>query len=356
MKMLLIMILRLDPAFQTIVGREEALAGGSTLSRFENMVTREDCLKMSIGLVEHFVCQQEGTPEELILDFDPTDYRLYGNQEGKHYHGYYGDYCYLPLYVFCGEHLLVSYLRPSDIDGALHAGAILKLLVKRFRQVWPNVRVIFRGDGAFARKHILHWCENNNVGYITGIAQNKRLLKLVEPTLKLAKTNFEATQTKQKEFTSFEYAAKGWNNKRKIAAKIEYNSHGSNIRCVITNFTAQDAQIIYDDHYCPRGDMENQIKQQKLDLFASRVSCQKFMANQFRVLLSAYAHVLLASLRRIGLMGTKFASSYYATMRNKLLKIGAVIIKNTRRIQFLFSGHYTEQDLFQKVVEKLVPG
>jgi hypothetical protein len=258
--------------------------------------------------------------------------------------------------VFCGEHLLVSYLRPSDIDGALHAGAILKLLVKRFRQVWPNVRIIFRGDGAFARKHILHWCENNNVGYITGIAQNKRLLKLVEPTLKLAKTNFEATQTKQKEFTSFEYAAKGWNNKRKIVAKVEYNSHGSNIRCVITNFTVQDAQIIYDDHYCPRGDMENQIKQQKLDLFASRVSCQKFMANQFRVLLSAYAHVLLASLRQMALVGTKFASSYYSTMRNKLLKIGAVVIKNTRRIQFLFSEHYTEQDLFQKVVEKLVPG
>ena len=348
--------LRTDPAFQVIVSREKDLASASTLSRFENAVTAADCLKMSIGLVEHFISQQKSTPQELVLDFDPTDYRLYGDQEGKHYHGYYGDYCYLPLYVFCGEQLLVSYLRPSDIDGALHAGAILKVLVKRFRQVWPNVRIKFRGDSAFARRHILHWCEHNNVSYVVGMAQNKRILTLVEPTLEAVKANFEATQSKQKEFTSFEYAAKSWNQPRQIVTKVEYNRYGSNIRCIITNLPEQDAGAIYDEHYCPRGDMENQIKQQKLDLFASRVSCQRFLANQFRVLLSAYAHVLLSSLRQIGLTDTKFANSYYATMRNKLFKIGAVVIKNTRRIQFLFSAHYAEQDLFQNLVQKLVPG
>jgi len=309
-----------------------------------------------MGLVEHFISRHKGTPDELILDFDPTDYRLYGNQEDKHYHGYYEDYCYLPLYVFCGEHLLISYLRPSDIDGSLHAGAILKLLVKRLRQAWPNVRIKFRCDSAFARRHILHWCEHNNVDYVIGIAQNKRSLKLVEPTLALAKTNFEAAQEKQKEFTSFNYAAASWNAQRKIIAKVEYNCKGSNIRMIVTNLKEEIPQVVYDDQYCPRGDMENQIKQQKLDLFASRVSCQKFIANQFRVLLSAYAHVLLSMLRETALAGTKLVNSYYGTLRNKLLKIGAVVIKNTRRIQFLFSAHYSEQDLFKHVVEKLVPG
>jgi hypothetical protein len=348
--------LRTDPAFQAIVSREEELASASTLSRFENAVTSDDCLRMSIGLVEHFISQHKCAPTELVLDFDPTDYRLYGDQEHKHYHGYYGDYCYLPLYVFCGEHLLVAYLRPSDIDGSLHAGAILKLLVKRLRQSWPNVRIKFRGDSAFARRHILHWCEHNNVEYVVGMAQNKRILKLVAPTLDAVKTNFEATQDKQKEFISFKYAAESWNQPRKIVTKVEYNRHGSNVRCVITNLPEQNSQAVYDEHYCPRGDMENQIKQQKLDLFASRVSCQRFLANQFRVLLSAYAHLLLSSLRQVGLTDTKFANSYYATMRNKLFKIGAVVIKNTRRIQFLFSVHYTEQDLFHNLVQKLVPG
>ena len=348
--------LRLDPAFQTMVSREEDLASASTLSRFENSVTRDDCLRMSLGLVEHFIGQHKTVPNELILDFDPTDYLLYGDQESKHYHGYYSDYCYLPLYVFCGEHLLVSYLRPSDIDGALHAGAILKLLVKRFRQVWPNVRIQFRADSGFTRRPILHWCEHNSVDYVVGMAQNKRILKLVEPTLQRAKSTFEQTETKQKEFISFEYAAESWNYQRRIVTKVEYNSHGSNIRCVVTNLSEPTAESIYNEHYCLRGDMENQIKQQKLDLFASRVSCQRFMANQFRVLLSAYAHVLLASLRQVGLGGTKLANSYYATMRNKLFKIGAIVIKNTRRIQFLFSAHYTEQELFEGIVQKLVPG
>lgn len=347
--------LRTDPAFQTIISREKDLASSSTLCRLENAVTRSDCLRMSVGLVEHFIFRHKVAPQELTLDFDPTDYRLYGHQEDRHYHGYYGDYCCLPLYVFCGEHLLVSYLRPSDIDGALHAGAILKLLVKRFRQVWPNVRIKFRGDSAFARKHILHWCEHNNVDYIIGIAQNKRNLELVKPTLALAKSNFENTREKQKEFTSFNYAAASWNVPRKIIAKVEYNDKGSNIRLVVTNFEEQNSQVIYNECYCPRGDMENQIKQQKLDLFASRVSCQKFIANQFRVLLSAYAHVLLSTLREVALVGTKFADSYYGTLRNKLLKIGAVVIKNTRSIRFLFSSHYTEQELFENVLEKLVP-
>lgn len=347
--------LRKDPAFQVIVNQEQELSSSSTLSRLENTATREDCVRMNIGLVEHFINQHAVAPAELVLDFDPTDYRLYGHQEDRHYHGYYGDYCYLPLYVFCGEHLLVSYLRPSDIDPALHAGAILKLLVKKLRSVWPKVRITFRADSAFARRHILHWCEQHNVEYIVGMAQNSRNLKLVAPVLEKAKNKYTATQVKQREFTSFSYAAKSWKSSRTIIAKVEYTSNGSNIRMLVTNLKHNDPQLVYDEHYCPRGDMENQIKQQKLDLFAQRVSCHKFMANQFRMLLSAYAHVLLATLRQVALRGTNYANSYYSTLRNRLLKIGAVVIKNTRRVQFLFSAHYPEQELFHTILEKLVP-
>lgn len=346
--------LRHDVAFQSIINKNKELASSPTLSRLENMVSRADCVRMSINLVEHFISSHKTAPQELVLDFDPTDYKLYGHQEKRNYHGYYGDYCYLPLYVFCGEHLLVSYLRPSDIDGALHAGAILKLLVKRFRQVWPEVKILFRGDCAFARRHLFHFCEHNNVDYVTGISQNKRIEKLATPTLNSALAEFKKTNLNQRAFTEFSYAAQSWNNNRRIVAKIEQNIKGSNLRCVITNLK-HEAQIIYDNYYCPRGDMENYIKQQKLDLNAGRVSCPKFIANQFRVLLSSYAYVLLSELRRTLLAGTKFENVYCSTLRNNLLKIGAIVIRNTRRVKFLFSSHYTQQELFKSMISKLVP-
>jgi hypothetical protein len=347
--------LRHDPAFQIVINKEQELASSPTLSRLDNMVSRADCVAMSINLVEQFIASHNGAPKELVLDFDPTDYKLYGHQEDRHYHGYYEDYCYLPLYVFCGDHLLVAYLRPSDIDGALHTGAILKLLVRRFRQEWPDVKIMFRGDCAFARRSILHFCEQNNVDYVTGISQNKRIEKLAAPTLSLAKQQFDNTNTNQRIFTQFSYAAESWNHQRRIIAKVEQNSKGSNLRCVITNLDHYEPQFIYEQLYCPRGDMENYIKQQKLDLNAGRVSCPKFIANQFRVLLSAYAYVLLSTLKRKYLIGTKFENVYCSTLRNNLLKIGAIIIKNTRTVKFLFSSHYTQQELFETIISKLVP-
>ncbi|MBM3419228.1 MAG: IS1380 family transposase [Bacteroidetes bacterium] len=345
--------LREDLSFQTVVNRTQALASAPTLSRLENAVTRRDCVTLGKEMVEQFIRNQKTIPKELTLDFDPTDYRLHGHQEKRHYHGYYESYCYLPLYVFCGDQLLVSYLRSSNEDGALHAGAILKLLVKRFREVWPNVKILFRGDCAFSRKRILHWCERNHVDYVVGFAQNKRLLKQVEALAKTTETAFEMTQEKQRCFTELYYAAESWNHPRRIICKVEHHEKGSNIRFLITNLK-EVPQEVYDKLYCPRGDMENQIKQQKLDLFAQRVSCSDFIANQFRVLLSGFAYILLSSLRTHGLSATELATSYCQTIRNKLFKIGAIVIKNTRRIQYLFSSYCPAQDIFRIATQRLV--
>jgi hypothetical protein len=278
--------LRNDLCFQTSVGREVALASSATLSRFENSINRKALVDISKALVEHFIDRHKTAPVELVLDFDPTDNRIYGHQERRHYHGYYQDYCYLPLHVFCGEHLLVSLLRSSDIDGAKYSGAILKLLVKRFREVWPEVKIVFRGDSGFARKRILHWCENNNVKYIIGIGANSRLQKLAESEEKQVETLYKISKEKQKTFSEFCYKAESWNNERRIIVKTEYNDKGPNTRFLVTNKT-DIPQDIYDNHYCPRGDMENNIKQLKLDLHSDRNSCHDFMANYFRILLSS---------------------------------------------------------------------
>lgn len=345
--------LREDLSFQTVVNRSQELASSPTLSRLENAVTRHDCVSLAKEMVEQFIQNQKAIPKELTLDFDPTDYRIHGHQEKRHYHGYYESYCYLPLYVFCGDQLLVSYLRPSNEDGALHAGAILKLLVKRFREVWPNVKILFRGDCAFSRKRLLHWCERSRVDYVVGFAQNKRLLKQVEALAKTTEAAFEMTQEKQRQFTDFDYAAESWNHPRRIISKVEHHEKGSNIRFLVTSLE-EAPQTIYDKLYCPRGDMENQIKQQKLDLFAQRVSCSDFIANQFRVLLSGFAYVLLSSLRTDGLSATALATSYCQTIRHKLFKIGAIVIKNTRRIQYLFSSYCPTQDIFRIATQRLV--
>lgn len=173
----------------------------------------------------------------MILDFDPTDNRIYGHQEKRHYHGYYQDYCYLPLHVFCGEHLLVSLLRPSDIGGAKYTGAVLKLLVKRFREVWPEVKIVFRGDSGFARKRILYWCENNNIEYIVGIGANLRLQKLAVNATKQVEGLYETSKEKQRVFSEFYYRAESWDSQRRIIVKAEYNDKGSNTRFLVTNKT-----------------------------------------------------------------------------------------------------------------------
>ena len=347
--------LRRDMAFQTAINRETTLAGHSTLSRFENSVTRSDCVRMQEKMVEHFIQKHTAPPKELILDFDPTDAKLYGAQQQKYYHGYYGDYCYLPLHVFCGDNLLVSYLRPCNIDGSKHAGAILKLLVKRFKSVWPKVNIIFRGDGAFARKHILHWCENNNVTYITGMSSNSILKKEAAALCSQAEQQYNETEVKQRLFGEIQYSAQSWSCKRRIIYKSEHHEHGSNLRFIVTNISCENPQDVYDKKYCLRGEMENKIKQQKLDLASGRMSCHYFIANQFRILLSGVAYILINDLRQKALVGTKLARAYCQTIRLKLFKIGAVVIKNTRRIQYYFSEHHPHQALFRAAMLRLKP-
>ena len=348
-------ILRKDISFQTMVSRDSELASSATLSRFENMVTHNDCVALSKLLVEEFIASFKVAPRELILDFDPTDFTLYGNQEDSHYHGYYQDFCYLPLYVYCGEQVLAAYLRPSNIDGSKHGGALLKLLVKRLRQAWPNVLIRFRCDGAFARRHILSWCERNNIEYLVGLSRNSRIEKSLREQLEYAQKEYETTHSKQKLFTELSYQAGTWHKARRVVAKVEYNHHGSNLRLVVTNMN-NSSQDLYENNYCLRGNMENYIKQQKLDLRADRVSAHTFVANQFRVLLVAFAYILINKLRDKYLKGTALAKAYCGTIRNKLLKIGAIVIKNTRKIKFLFSDSFVNQDLFTVIAKKIEAG
>jgi len=347
--------LRRDPAIQTAVDRTETLGSSSTLCRLENTATREVAFQAHEIIVDEFIKSFSSPPKELVLDFDPTDDPTYGQQEKHHYHGYYKNYCFLPLHVFCGSQLLVSYLRPSNIDGAKHAGPILSLLVKKFRSVWPNVKIIFRGDGGFARHILLGWCERNGVYYIVGIGKNKRLEKFSKQWREKAEKQFEQTQEKQKHFGEFSYAADTWKRKRRIICKAEYTDKGANTRYVVTNLDHKPADL-YNEIYCLRGDMENRIKELKLDLHSGRTSCNDWWANQFRLLLSSMAYVLLDSLRRNVLQETELEKASCQTIRLRLFKIGAIIIRNTRRIRFLLSNHFPYKSLFHNSALSLYPG
>ncbi len=347
--------LREDLAIQTAVERAEVLASSATLCRWENRADRDTAWRLHEVLVEQFIGSFKHPPKKLILDFDATDDVVHGKQEGRFFHGYYDHYCFLPLYVFCRAQLLVSYLRPSKIDGAKHAWAILALLVKRLRQVWPKVKIVFRADSGFCRWRMLHWCERQGIGYIVGIAQNKRLNAFIRPHLEAAAASFAQSGSKVRWFTDLHYAAKSWDHPRRVIAKIEHSDKGNNPRYVLTNLDG-DAQALYDKLYCARGDMENRIKEQQLDLFADRTSCQRWWPNQFRLLLSSLAYTLLEAIRRLALKGTELANVYAGTLRLKLLKIGAVLMKNTRRIRFLLSSTYPYQHLFFHVAAKLAPG
>ena len=347
--------LRRDLALQTAVARAEVLASASTLCRLEHRADRAQAWRLHEVLVEQFIGSFKRAPRKLVLDFDATDDRVHGQQEGRFFHGFYDHYCFLPLYVFCRDQLLVSYLRPSKIDGAKHAWAILSLLVKRLRQAWPKVRIVFRGDSGFCRWRMLRWCERHDVGYIVGIARNQRLNRLAQPLLDEARHRFERTATKQRMFDAFDYAAATWDGKRRVIVKGEYTAQGANPRYVVTNLSGAPKRL-YDRVYCARGEMENRIKEQQLDLFADRTSCHRWWPNQFRLLMSSFAYVLLETLRRVGLAGTEFARAYVGTIRLRLLKIGAVILRNTRRVRFLLSSAYPDQQLFLRVAARLVPG
>ena len=236
--------------------RDRALGSSPTLCRLEARASRRSAVAMHAVLLEKFIASFAAAPAELVLDFDATDDRIHGLQEGRFFHGYYGDWCFLPLYVFCGEQLLVSYLRPSKSDAARHAPAILKLLVARLRQAWPGVRIIFRGDSGFCRWKMLRWCERHGVDYIVGLAKNTRLLALADDLLQQATAGHEQSRQKQRVFGWLDYAAGTWDRSRRVIAKAEHGDKGSNPRFVVTSLQGE-AQAIYDDIYCARGEMEN---------------------------------------------------------------------------------------------------
>jgi hypothetical protein len=347
--------LRNDLLWQTAVERDSELASSPTLCRLENRADRQSAWQFHKVLVEQFIASHKSAPSELVLDFDATDDRVHGNQEGRFFHGYYGDFCFLPLYVFCGEQLLVAYLRPSNIDAAKHSAAVLKLLVKRLRTAWPQVKITMRGDSGFCRRRLLNWCERNGVHYIVGLAKNTRLNALTASLQAEAKERFAATEEKQRLFCDVQYAAGTWTKERRVIAKAEVTDKGPNPRYVVTNLEG-DAQSLYDQVYCARGEMENRIKEQQLGLFADRTSCSAWWANQFRLLLSSCAYVLMEAVRRIGLQGTELEKAQAGTIRLKLLKIGTVIVRNTRRVRLFFSSAFPYREIFTVVSQHLATG
>lgn len=344
--------LRKDTALQTAVERDTDLGSSPTLCRFENRATDEDFWAISSTLVEVFIESHKRPPKELVIDFDATDDPVHGDQVGRFFHGYYDCHCFLPLYVFCGRQLLAAYLRPAWGDPARGAWAILKLLTDRFRQVWPDVRIIFRGDSGFCRHRMFNWCDKNNVGYIVGIAKNSRLKEQAALLMETAASTHLATGEKVRLFGDIEYAARSWKYTRRVIVKAEHSRRGSNPRFVVTNLSGA-AQELYDDLYCARGEAENRIKEQQLQLFSDRTSCTSWLPNQFRVLLSAVAYTLMEAIRRLGLKGTRLSNASCRTLRLTLLKIGAVIIRNTRRVRLLLSSAYPHQSLFTTVVARL---
>jgi len=351
--------LRDDPLMQLVTERgidpDQPLASPPTLCRLENRVRRRTLADIAKVFVETFIASHKTPPKELILDFDATNDPVHGNQVGRFFHGYYDQYCFLPLYVFAGHHLLCAYLRPANLDPARHSWAILSLLVKRFRQVWPQVKIIFRADSGFCRWKMLRWCEKHGVFYIVGLSKNSRLKEMAQPFMDQAQRQFKAAdQTKQRLFTTIDYAAYAWDQQRRVIVKAEHLQQGPNLRFVVTNLDGPP-QPLYDQLYCKRGEAENRIKEQQLGLFADRTSCHEFVPNQFRVLLSAAAYILLQHLREKALAGTELAEAQVTTIRNKLLKIGALVKRSFRRIVLHLAGGCPMQNLFRLIAAKLLP-
>jgi len=344
--------LRKDIAIQTAVDSEKNLASSSTLNRFENSVDEKVCRKINRMLAEFFIESFETPPKEVIFDFDPTDCPVYGDQAGKFFHGYYKHYCFLPLYVFSGKHLLAACLKPASTDPAKGALELLKSISERIREEWPDVKIIFRADSGFCRHHLMDFCDEHDIGYIIGIGKNSRLQKKSESLLKMAKYRFENLNEKLRLFGEFQYGAESWQCERRIIAKSECSDEGISSRFIVTNITG-NCQDLYENLYCARGEAENRIKAQQMDLFAGRTSCTKWFPNQFRILLSGLAYTLIEAIKRLALQKTELASATCGSIRLKLLKIGAVVLKNTRRIRLLLSSSYPYQNLFHKVVYRL---
>jgi len=326
------------------------LAGKSTLNRLEHAPAEELSRYHKIGhdgsaierlFVDLFLEAHAAAPEQIILDLDATDDPIHGAQEGRFFHGYYGGYCYLPLYIFCGRHLLAAKLRPSDIDAS--AGSLEEIIriVAQVRARWPQVRIVLRADSGFAREVLMAWCEANNVEYLFGLARNVRLEAEIEAELAAAAADSQASGQAARRFKDFIWTTRdSWSRRRRVVAKAEHTRQGSNPRFVVTSLTPNDydARALYEDVYCARGEMENRIKEQQLDLFADRTSAATMRANQLRLWFASMAYVLMEALRRIGLKQTQFADATCGTIRRKLLKIGALVRVSVRRIKIAMAS------------------
>jgi len=349
--------LRDDPALQLAAGEapeeDSALASPPTLCRLENRIGRAALVRIAGVLVDQFLAAHPTPPDHLILDFDATDDRIHGHQERRFFHGYYDHHCFLPLYVFCGDELLAAYLRPSDIDAAKHARAILKLLVGKLRAAWPEVKITIRGDSGFCRWRLMRWCDSHGIGYVLGLARNPVLQREARDWIERAQGQYQRTGCEQRLFGSFSYAAASWDRPRRVIVKAEHNKGGANPRFVVANVPG-DPQALYDDVYCQRGEMENRIKEQQLGLFADRTSCHRFAANQFRLLLSSAAYLLVQALRRTALAGTELARAQVGTIRLKLFKVAARVAVSVRRVAFHLASSYPYRHVFRTVWARLM--
>ena len=345
------------------------LAGKSTLnrleltpddagpgSRYKKIVMNTEAIDAL--LVDTFIESYPEPPKQIILDVDATDIPLHGRQEERFFHGYYDTYCYLPLYIFCGDELLCARLRPANIDGAAGTVEELEWIITRIRAAWPEVKIVIRGDSGFCRESIMAWCEDpeRNIDYLFGLAKNKRLVKEIEVELAEAKIMFECSNEPSRRFKDFHYQTlDSWSRPRRVVGKAEQLAGRSNPRFIVTSLSKEEygARSLYEDEYCARGDMENRIKEKQLMLFADRSSSAKMKANQLRLYFSSIAYVLMQILRRVGLAGTKMAKAQCETIRLKLFKIGAKVRITVRKIWIAYADGYPYIEIFRQVYRNL---
>jgi hypothetical protein len=370
-----------DPLLAAVVGKCEPtgqarrsrrdrgrpLAGKSTLNRLELTAENADAASrykkivldfeaMRSRFVDIFLDAHTKAPEQIVIDLDATDDPLHGQQEDRFFHGYYKNYCYLPLYAFCGEHLLAAELRPSNIDASAGTVEVMERLVSSIRNRWPEVRIIIRADSGFAREAIMAFCEANGVDYVLGLAKNSRLAAEIVEELSAAEAEHERTGHAARRFKDFLYCTRdSWSRERRVVGKAEHLDKGSNPRFVVTSLSPEswDARALYEGLYCARGEMENRIKEQQLCLFADRTSTRWMRSNQIRLWLSSLGYVLMAALRRLGLAGTPMARSRCDTIRLKLLKIGASVRVSVRRVLVALASGYPLQELFHRICRRL---
>lgn len=348
--------------------RGKAGAGKSTLNRLEltpadaKPEARYKKIGMDEGavdalLVDLYIQAQTRQPKRIVVDLDATDDPVHGEQEGRFFHGYYGCYCYLPLYLFIDEHLVGARLRPSNIDAAAGSLEEVQRIVRRLRFTWPEVKIILRGDSGFCRDDLMTWCEKNRVGYVFGLAKNERLAKKLNKLMKEARGQWKKTGKSARRFLDFRYRTrKSWKRGRRVVGKAEYLDKGANPRFVVTSLGIEEmeARSLYEDFYCARGDMENRIKEQQLDLFADRTSTHTLHSNQIRLYLSSIAYCVLVALRRLALAGTDMAQAQCGTIRLRLLKIGARVHITARKIWISMAAGHPAVAVFAAAHQRLM--